>query len=284
MPELPEVETTRRGISPHVVGQVIAGVDVYDSRLRWPVPQTLPETLVGRTVIQLERRSKYLLFRCALPAIEPPCDHAGTLLVHLGMTGSLRWFSAGADIPARRTHDHIDLRFADGSLLRYHDPRRFGAVLWLTDPAAAHPLLAGLGPEPFHEAFDAAYLYRTLRRRSAAIKLALMDNHVVVGVGNIYANEALFRAGIRPTRPSNRISQRRLDVLVNAVRSTLSEAIKKGGSTLRDYVDSRGEPGYFQLEYYTYGRAGLPCRVCATPLKSVRQGGRATTFCAVCQK
>ncbi|MEO8132989.1 MAG: bifunctional DNA-formamidopyrimidine glycosylase/DNA-(apurinic or apyrimidinic site) lyase [Betaproteobacteria bacterium] len=283
MPELPEVETTRRGIAPHAVGQVIVGVDVHDGRLRWQVPATLPETLAGRTVIQLDRRSKYLLFRCEAPAGEPDSDRAGTLLVHLGMTGSLRWYSGAASIPARRAHDHIDLRFEDGSVLRYHDPRRFGAVLWLADPASAHPLLASLGPEPFDAKFDAPYLHRALRSRSAAIKLALMDNHVVVGVGNIYANEALFRAGIRPTRSANRISERRLGLLVDAVRATLSAAIAKGGSTLRDYVDSSGEPGYFQLDYFAYGRGGLPCRICASPLRLIRQGGRATTFCYVCQ-
>lgn len=284
MPELPEVETTRRGIAPHVVGQIFAGAEIHDGRLRWPVPPTLSATLAGRTVLAVDRRSKYLLFRCMLPAHEPPSDSTGTLLVHLGMTGSLRWYSGAEPLPPRKLHDHIDLRFRNGSVLRYHDPRRFGAMLWLAPASDSHPLLASLGPEPFDDAFTAQYLQRILRTRSAAIKLALMDNHVVVGVGNIYANEALFRAGIRPTRAAKRISVRRLQLLVDAVRATLSDAIAKGGSTLRDYVDSRGEPGYFQLEYFTYGRAGLPCRICASPLRLIRQGGRATTFCLVCQK
>ena len=284
MPELPEVETTRRGIAPHAIGRTIAAVDVHDRRLRWPVPMTLPATLTGRTVTRLERRSKYLLFRCERPASSGLSDHSGTLLVHLGMTGSLRWYSDASTAPARRTHDHVDIRFGSGALLRYHDPRRFGAILWVEDPVGQHPLLAELGPEPFEADFSAVALHKALRSRSVAIKLALMDNHVVVGVGNIYANEALFHAGIRPTRAANRVSLRRLELLVDAVRSTLSAAIDKGGSTLRDYVDSRGEPGYFQLDYHAYGRAGLPCRRCATPLRSIRQGGRATTYCHQCQR
>lgn len=284
MPELPEVETTRRGIAPHAVGRTIAAVEVHDGRLRWPVPQSLPETLTGRTLTKLERRSKYLLFRCERAGDEQASDRAGTLLVHLGMTGSLRWYSAGAAESPRRTHDHVDVRFENGALLRYHDPRRFGAILWVADPVAEHPLLAALGPEPFDPAWNAAMLQQSLRTRSAAIKLALMDNHVVVGVGNIYANEALFHAGIHPGRAANRVSRRRLGLLVDAVRTTLTAAIAKGGSTLRDYVDSSGEPGYFQLDYFAYGRAGLPCRQCATPLKAIRQGGRATTYCPRCQK
>lgn len=284
MPELPEVETTRRGIAPHALGRAITAVEVHNGRLRWPVPGTLPATLAGRTLTRLDRRSKYLLFRCERPGEEQPSDRAGTLLVHLGMTGSLRWHSATAGAPPRRKHDHVDIRFEDGAVLRYHDPRRFGAILWVEDPVEAHPLLVALGPEPFEPGFDAQSLHESLRSRSAAIKLALMDNHVVVGVGNIYANEALFHAGIHPGRAANRVSLGRLGLLVDAVRSTLSAAIAKGGSTLRDYVDSSGEPGYFQLDYYAYGRGGMPCRCCATPLKAMRQGGRATTYCPRCQR
>jgi len=199
------------------------------------------------------------------------------------MTGSLRWYSGTSPIPARRLHDHVDVRFGNGALLRYHDPRRFGAMLWLAGPDDDHPLLSELGPEPLSAEFTADALHRMLRTRSVAIKLALMDNHVVVGVGNIYANEALFRAGIRPTRAANRVSKQRLVRLVDAVRTTLHDAIAKGGSTLRDYVDSRGEPGYFQLDYNVYGRAGLPCRRCGTKLREARMGGRATTFCPRCQ-
>jgi formamidopyrimidine-DNA glycosylase len=282
MPELPEVETTLRGIASHAVGRTVADVRIHDHRLRWPIPSSLPETLVGRRLTGLTRRSKYLLFRLEQARGETS-DRAGTLLVHLGMTGSLRWYSSAAQLPARRPHDHVDIRFEGGGLLRYHDPRRFGAMLWLADPADDHPLLAKLGPEPFSPEFNAASLHRALRTRSAAIKLALMDNHVVVGVGNIYANEALFRAGIRPTRAANRISKARLERLVDEVRATLTEAIAKGGSTLRDYVDSRGEPGYFQLDYFAYGRAGLPCRTCGTAMREARLGGRATVFCPRCQ-
>ena len=271
MPELPEVETTRRSVAPRVVGRRIAKFIVYDPRLRWPVPGDLSKRLEGHTVDALSRRSKYLLFSVG----------AGSLLVHLGMTGSLRVHTRP---PKRRAHDHVDIVFGDGSLLRYHDPRRFGAMLWAPDPAFSHPLLRDLGPEPFDPAFDSGYLWRMTRPRRAAIKLALMDSHVVVGVGNIYANEALFRAGIRPTVRANRLSRPRLARLVDEVRAVLTEAIAKGGSTLRDYVDAAGEPGYFQLDYFVYGREGEPCRVCGTPIRHCRQGARASFYCPRCQR
>ena len=271
MPELPEVETTLRGILPLVVGRRIAVMKMYDHRLRWSVPRSLPARVAGRTIDALERRSKYLLFRLS----------TDTLLVHFGMTGSLRAFMTP---PPRRPHDHVDIVLDSGLTLRYHDPRRFGAMLWLSGPAEAHPLLSGLGPEPFDPACNADYLWRASRRRKAAIKLALMDNHLVVGIGNIYANESLFRAGIRPTTPAFRISRVRWGRLVDAFRGTLHDAIEKGGSTLRDYVDSRGEPGYFQLDYNVYGRAGLPCRRCGSAIREIRQGGRATYYCPNCQR
>ena len=271
MPELPEVETTRRGIAPVVVGARVLAMHVYDPRLRWSVPASLPGLIAGRTIDALDRRSKYLLFRFA----------GDTLLMHFGMTGSLRAFTHP---PPRRLHDHVDIALDSGVTLRYHDPRRFGAMLWLPPPADAHPLLAKLGLEPFDPACDAAYLWRLTRRRTAAIKLALMDNHLVVGVGNIYASEALFRARIRPTTPAKRISRPTLARLVGEVRATLADAIAKGGSTLRDYVDSRGEPGHFQLDYCVYGRTGLPCRVCGAAIRQIRQGGRATFYCPQCQK
>jgi formamidopyrimidine-DNA glycosylase len=270
MPELPEVETTRRGIGPLAVGHRVAALRIYDRRLRWPVPAALEQAVAGRTIDGLDRRSKYLLFRVG----------AHTLLLHLGMTGSLRAFTRA---PPRTTHDHFDLVLDSGVTLRFRDPRRFGALLWLPAPAAKHPLLASLGPEPFDPVCSGRYLWEATRRRTAAIKLVLMNNHLIVGVGNIYANEALFHAGIRPTTRANRVSLARYERLLVAVRETLSEAIAKGGSTLRDYVDSRGEPGYFQLEYRVYGREGLPCRVCRTAIKSVRLGGRATTYCPRCQ-
>lgn len=271
MPELPEVETTLRGLAPHVAGRRVEAVRLYDRKLRWPVPADLPNIAAGLTIDRVDRRSKYLLFRFG----------PDTLLVHLGMTGSLRIHTRA---PERRTHDHVDIVLEGGVTLRYHDPRRFGAMLWVQGPADDHPLLAKLGPEPFDPAFDGAYLWTATRRRSAAIKVALMDNHLVVGVGNIYANESLFRAGIRPTVPAHRLSRPRLARLVDEVRSTLSDAIAKGGSTLRDYVDSHGEPGYFQLDYFVYGREGQPCRVCGTPIRMLRLGGRASSYCPRCQR
>jgi formamidopyrimidine-DNA glycosylase len=271
MPELPEVETTRRGVAPRVIGRRVAKVTVYDHRLRWPVPDDLARKLRGRTIERVDRRSKYLLFRVG----------AGTLLVHLGMTGSLRVHS---EAPPRRLHDHVDLVLDDGTTLRYHDPRRFGAILWIPPGTDVHPLLRRLGPEPLEDGFDAEHLWRATRGRRVAIKLALMDNRLVVGVGNIYANEALFRAGIRPTTAAGRLSRPRLARLADAVRDVLTEAIAKGGSTLRDYVDSAGEPGYFQLTYNVYGRDGSPCRTCGTSIRQVRQGQRATYYCAQCQR
>jgi formamidopyrimidine-DNA glycosylase len=258
-------------VTPFVVGRKVAACHVYDRRLRWPVPANLGKVLVGRSIDALDRRSKYLLFRLG----------PDTLLVHFGMTGSLR---VHTHAPPRRKHDHVDLVLDDGTTLRYHDPRRFGALLWVPAAKAPHPLLRELGPEPFDAAFDATYLWRETRRRSAAVKLALMDNRLVVGVGNIYANESLFRAGLRPTTPANRVSRPRWAKLVEEVRAVLTEAIAKGGSTLRDYVDSRGEPGYFQLQYYVYGREGEPCRVCRTIVRQLRLGQRASFYCPKCQR
>jgi formamidopyrimidine-DNA glycosylase len=271
MPELPEVETTRRGVESHVVGRDIAAIRVYDHRLRWPVPANLDALLRGHRVRRLERRSKYLLFRF---------DH-GTLIVHFGMTGTLRVHTRE---PARQPHDHIDIEMAGGTVLRYRDPRRFGAVLWSDGTGADHPLLRDLGPEPFDAAFDGRLLWEGTRSRPGPIKSALMDNHLVVGVGNIYANESLFRAGIRPGRRASSVSLPRMVRLAAVVREVLAEAIALGGSTLRDYVDSTGEPGYFQLGYFVYGRAGEPCRVCGTPIRSRKIGQRNSFYCPQCQK
>jgi len=272
MPELPEVETTLRGIAPHAIGRRVEAVNVYDPRLRWPVPADLAKQVTGRRIDGIDRRSKYLLLRFG----------PDRMLVHLGMTGSLRVYRA--TVPARVKHDHVDIVLDGGTLLRYHDPRRFGAMLWLPASPQEHPLLASLGPEPFDAAFGPDYLRDALRARGTAIKLALMDNAVVVGMGNIYANEALFRAGIRPTTPARKVSRPRLERLVDATRAVLTEAIAKGGSTLRDYVDATGEPGYFQLAYFVYGRAGEPCRVCGTTIRMRRLGGRASFYCPSCQK
>ena len=270
MPELPEVETTRRDLVPAVVGRRISAVTVYDSRLRWPVPSDLPRVLAGARVNAVARRSKYLLFGF----------DSGTMIVHFGMTGSLRVYPHA---PPRRPHDHVDWAFDDGATLRYHDPRRFGAVLWTTADPADHPLLRHLGPEPLAAGFDGDTLWLAARGRGAPVKTLLMDSEVVVGVGNIYANEALYRAGIRPSMSSRRVSRARMAGLADAVRAVLAEAIDHGGSTLRDYVNGHGEPGRFQLTYFVYGRDGLPCRVCGTPVRSRYIGQRNSFFCPVCQ-
>ena len=270
MPELPEVETTLRGIAPHLQGATVRQVVVRDARLRWPVPADLARTLQGRTVRELARRAKYLLIRF---------DH-GTLLLHLGMSGSLRILPHGTP-PA--LHDHFDLVLDNGKLMRLRDPRRFGAVLWHEGDPATHPLLAHLGPEPLLDAFDGDYLYRTTRRRSAAIKLVLMDNQVVVGVGNIYANEALFRAGIRPQLAAAKLSRPRCAALVQTIRDVLRAAIAQGGSTLRDFIHSDGSSGYFQQSYFVYGRTGEACRRCGTPIRQLKQGQRSSFWCPHCQ-
>jgi len=284
MPELPEVEVTRRGLLPHVVGRRIADVTVRHRGLRWPVDPDLEAQLAGRTVRRVERRGKYLLLECVDAAAAQP---AGWLLVHLGMTGTLRVL---ADPPGPGPHDHLDLLLADTSgqsiVLRFRDPRRFGAVLWSTLSEAmlpGHPLLRGLGIEPFDPHFDGGWLHRHTRGRSAAIKTVLLAGNIVVGVGNIYASESLFRAGIRPTTPAGRLGPARCDRLATAVRETLAEAIERGGSTLRDFVGSDGASGYFQLDCFVYDRAGEPCRVCATPVRQIVQGQRSTFYCPHCQ-
>ena len=271
MPELPEVETTLRGLAPHLEGRRVASVVVRHPQLRWPVPENLPELLRGQTIRRLRRRAKYLLIEF---------DH-GTLILHLGMSGSLRILPAKT--PPEK-HDHFDLVLANGKLMRLRDPRRFGAVLWHEGDAAQHPLLAALGPEPLEKGFDTERLYRATRNKTAAIKLVIMDNRVVVGVGNIYASEALFRAGIRPQLAAGRLGRERCAQLVKEIRATLREAIEKGGSTLRDFVGSDGRPGYFQQHYWVYGRAGEPCRRCGTPVKQLRQGQRSSFYCPKCQR
>ena len=270
MPELPEVETTRRGLQPRLAGRTLERVVVRDPRLRWPVPPDLAARLAGRTLGDLRRRGKYLLF-----------DFGGvTQIVHLGMSGSLRFVDAGE---AAARHDHVDWQFDGGVTLRLRDPRRFGAVLW-TDDAARHPLLAHLGPEPLTDAFDADYLHAQCRRRSAAIKQVIMDATVVVGVGNIYASESLFHAGIRPGTAARRLGRAACARLVDAIRRVLGAAIAAGGSSLRDYVATDGELGYFQLQTRVYDRAGLPCRACGTPIRRVVQGQRASFYCPRCQR
>jgi formamidopyrimidine-DNA glycosylase len=271
MPELPEVETTLRGIAPHLIQHCVADVVIRNPSLRWPIPGNLPELLQGQTIRQLQRRAKYLLITF---------DH-GTLILHLGMSGSLRILPPGT--PTGK-HDHFDLVLEGGTVLRLRDPRRFGAVLWHEGDVTQHPLLAALGPEPLLAGFDAKYLYAVTRKRKAAIKLVIMDNHVVVGVGNIYANEALFRAGIRPQLAAGKLGKERCARLTRTIKEVLRAAIKKGGSSLRDYVDSDGKHGYFQQHYFVYGRTGEPCRRCGSAIKQLRQGQRSTFYCPQCQR
>lgn len=270
MPELPEVEVTRRGIAPALEGQVIDQAIVRHFGMRWPVPADLPARLAGQPIHRLERRGKYLLAR--LPQ--------GSLLLHLGMSGSLRLVDEHTP-PAR--HDHFDLCLRQGAILRLRDPRRFGAILWLEGDPLDHPLLRDLGPEPLTVAFDGQVLYRALSSRSSAIKVVLMDHHVVVGVGNIYANEALFLAGIRPQTPAKQLSRHQCQLLADAVKDILLRAIERGGSTLRDFVHSDGSSGYFQLDHWVYGRSGEPCRRCGQLVQSLRLGQRSTFYCGHCQ-
>ncbi len=274
MPELPEVETTRRGIAPHVEGRVITEVIVRQPRLRVPVPGDLVERLVGARIGVLSRRAKYLL----LPLVGG--EATGTLLWHLGMSGSLRIARLG-ELP--RKHDHLDLVLDDGALLRYHDPRRFGFVDWLKGSAEQDPRLARLGPEPLSDAFDGACLHRLSRGRRVAVKPFLMDNAVVVGVGNIYASEALFLSGIDPRRAAGRIAAERYARLAAAAKEVLAAAITQGGTTLRDFVGGTGEPGYFKQRLNVYGRHGQPCRRCGAELRLVTLGQRASVYCPHCQ-
>jgi formamidopyrimidine-DNA glycosylase len=270
MPELPEVETTRRGVEPHCLGHRVARVIVRDSRLRWPVPDNLEAVLCGQDIVAVERRGKYLLFQ----------TFAGYLLVHLGMSGSLRVVDPAA-APGR--HDHIDLLFDDGICLRYHDPRRFGCFLWQT-PGQQHPLLVNLGPEPLSADFDGLALYRLAQRRKGPVKSFIMDGKVVVGVGNIYANEALFLSGIHPARAAGRISLERYHRLAKSIKQVLTSAIEQGGTTLRDFVGGDGKPGYFAQQLYVYGRSGQPCKLCSTTLQERRLGQRSSVYCVTCQR
>lgn len=268
MPELPEVEVARRGIAPHLVGKKIAAVAVREARLRWRVPETVSR-LVGCTVRAVKRRGKYLLIDCG----------RGHLIVHLGMSGSLRLVSPGTP-PGK--HDHLDLAIG-GRLLRLRDPRRFGAFLWTEAPPESHPLIRHLGVEPLSRRFDARRLHALVRPHRISIKQFLMDGRRIAGVGNIYASESLFLAGIRPRVRARRLSVERCAKLVAAIKRTLRAAIRAGGSSLRDFVGSDGAPGYFQAHYWVYDRAGLPCRRCATPIRRIVQGQRATFYCPSCQ-
>lgn len=275
MPELPEVEVSRLGLLPYLPGQVLQGVSLRAPRLRHELSPTLAERPVGRCLKRVERRGKYLLFDFESDG------GGGWIILHLGMSGSLRLVPPGTP-PGK--HDHVDLHFP-GRTLRYRDPRRFGTLLWVDGPVVLdHPLLAPLGVEPLSDAFDGAWLHQALRRRQAPIKQVLMDAHSIVGVGNIYAAESLFRSRISPLTPACRLSRQRCDRLAATVREVLAESIAAGGSSVRDYVHSDGGAGSFQLIVAVYDREGEPCQVCGGPIRRITQGGRSTFYCPRCQR
>ena len=276
MPELPEVETTRRGIAPHLVNKTIARLTLRQDALRWPVPSHLTDTLPGLVVWAVNRRSKYLTVTLHQDTGQP----AGTLMIHLGMSGSLRL--TDPEVTPRK-HDHIDLTLTDGTCLRYHDPRRFGAWLWTIDPPSQHPLLRKLGPEPLSDAFQGSTLMAALARRKSAIKTCLMNAQIVVGVGNIYANEALFLSGLHPKQPANTLTLAQCDTLVQHIREVLAKAIEQGGTTLNDFLSPSGTPGYFEQQLFVYGRHKAPCRRCDTPIEKQIINQRASYFCPHCQ-
>ncbi|GAC1629331.1 MAG: bifunctional DNA-formamidopyrimidine glycosylase/DNA-(apurinic or apyrimidinic site) lyase [Nevskia sp.] len=276
MPELPEVETVRRGVEPHVVGRTITAVHVRDARLRWPVPPHFAEFARGKRIDRLSRRGKYLLFH--LGSGDGDGDR---IIVHLGMSGRLYVLDRDT---ALRKHDHLDIDLSDGTRLRYNDARRFGAVLPWPASEPGHVLIDALGPEPFSPEFSGAYLHARARGRRAPLKNFVMDGHVVVGAGNIYAAEALFRAGLRPARAAGRVTRAEYERLAQAIRAVLGEAIAQGGTTLRDFAGARGEAGYFQQDLKVYGREGQPCRVCGTAIKGLRLGNRASCWCPHCQR
>jgi formamidopyrimidine-DNA glycosylase len=271
MPELPEVETTRRGIEPHLVGKRITQVIIRESRLRWPIAPDFAASLLGQSVVALRRRAKYLLMELG----------HGTVILHLGMSGALG--VVAANTPAGK-HDHVDIEVDDEKALRLTDPRRFGSLHFVADNPQRHPLLSELGPEPLSEEFSGAYLHAAMRGRRASIKETLMNARIVVGVGNIYASEGLYRAGIDPRTRAGRISLRRCKALAEAVKQTLADALLAGGSSLRDWHHADGSLGYFQQQYFVYGRAGERCRHCHQTVRTMRQGQRATYFCPCCQK
>lgn len=270
MPELPEVETTVRGILPHLVGQTILELVLRAEKLRWPLDRGLCEVLPGQKIVAVTRRAKYLLIHC---------EH-GVLIIHLGMTGVLRIIPADT---TERKHDHVDLIMTNGQAMRFSDPRRFGIFTYTTEPPDQHRCLAHLGPEPLDGSFDATYLYHLSRGKKQAIKTFIMDQKTVVGVGNIYANEALFQAGIRPSRPAGRVGLNRYEKLVSAIRMILHKAIEAGGTTISDFRQSDGQPGYFDQQLLVYGQGGRPCPTCGNTISTSRLGQRSTYFCPQCQ-
>ncbi|MCP4984593.1 MAG: bifunctional DNA-formamidopyrimidine glycosylase/DNA-(apurinic or apyrimidinic site) lyase [Colwellia sp.] len=270
MPELPEVEVCRLGISPHIIAQSVAQVIIRNSQLRWPIPEAV-RAVIGLPVLSVDRRAKYLLIRFS----------TGTLLLHLGMSGTIRIIDK--DTPVAK-HDHFDLVFQHGKALRLNDSRRFGAVLWLANDEDELNLLTKLGPEPLGDDFSHGYLFNKAKNRKVPIKTFLMNNHIVVGVGNIYANEALFQAEILPTTKAGDIDEQRFNRLTDIIKQVLSAAIEQGGTTLKDFTQADGRPGYFKQSLMVYGRAGLPCVKCQTTLNEIRQSNRSSVFCPNCQK
>ena len=279
MPELPEVETVRRGVEPHVVGRTITAVHVREARLRWPVPAHFAAFARGQRIARLSRRGKYLLFHLGSDAAA--AGDGDRIIVHLGMSGRL--YVLDRETPLQK-HDHLDIDLSDGTRLRYNDARRFGAVLPWPANEPGHVLIDALGPEPFSDEFSGEYLFRRSRGRRAPLKTFVMDGHVVVGAGNIYAAEALFRAGLKPTRPAGRVTRAEYERLAQTIRAVLDDAIVQGGTTLRDFAGARGEAGYFQQDLKVYGREGQPCRVCGTLIKGIRLGNRASCWCPHCQR
>lgn len=269
MPELPEVETSRRGIEPHIVDGTVARVVIRERRLRWPVARDIDRLLPGETVTSVSRRAKYLLIN----------TQQGSAILHLGMSGSV--CIVDRDTPAG-VHDHVDIEFTSGLTLRYRDPRRFGSLHWSKDPLS-HPLLNRLGPEPLADEFCGNYLWQKSRGRKVSVKQFIMNGHIVVGVGNIYASESLFLAGINPRRAAGRIGALRYDALTSAIKEVLTRAITAGGTTLRDFYGGNGEAGYFQQQLQAYGREDEPCRRCDRPITAIVQGQRSTYYCKNCQ-
>lgn len=270
MPELPEVETARLGIAPHILGKTFANVIVRQPQLRWPIPQQLSSLVQGLQLTAVKRRGKYILL----------ITQRGNVLLHLGMSGNLRITDSRQVV---KKHDHVDFVFNDGTILRLNDPRKFGAVLWCDDAVEQHPLLCKLGPEPLSESFTAAYLHRQASKRRIALKSLIMDSHVVVGVGNIYASEALFMARLLPTRHANALSAQECQRLVEAIQEVLQRAITQGGTTLRDFTNAEGKPGYFKQQLAVYGRADQPCNLCAQPIQQLKISQRASYYCLHCQ-
>ena len=271
MPELPEVEITRLGIAPHITGQVIKNVVVRNRKLRWPISATLKENLLSKQFQKIERRGKYLL--CY--------TNHGCMILHLGMSGNLR--IVDSDIKPVK-HDHLDILFASGKILRFHDPRRFGSVLWTRKDPLQHKLIKDLGPEPLSEEFNGEWLHQKSRKRTQVIKNFIMDSHHVVGVGNIYASESLFLAGINPNRKAGNVSLDRYERLANAIKKILKQSIKQGGTTLRDFVNGDGKPGYFQQQLNVYGKTGQPCKQCSSTIKEIKLGQRSSFYCSTCQR